>query len=473
MIKKCFFVLLCLTALFLSCKKQEPSDSKFTFTATLQSTNSVKLNWLAVNLAEFKNISVYRSTSPIPDPTFQTPIDGNLQVGLITDKTVTSFSDSNFSIGSSGTVYYKLVVNLNNRFLVSEQEQVTFNAFSVTLPNPFQSSGSYWSTYLSEKNFLYVANISAGIISLVDYSQKKVTAVGNFSSNSFNSNNGMYATIDNGNPELFFVLNNSEIAGYDGTTLALKYSVYTSYTVEDFKVKNGFLYVITNNGYLLTYNLSTQGLVNQVYITNNSYNNITNYGLYISNYTNQLYVKYSGQTNTYQQSTNSYVYTYKNIMLTFNLSNNIPSAQGNTNIAGLNTDTLNYNNTNNGSYSHLSVDGKYMACNQQGDVYSFIDNSTHNLHTVNNTNPYIVFSNDGKYILGKQNINPSNSSLMDLFALPGFNEVTSFHSLNTGQFFVLSNDFMDNDSLVSYNVSQSFNGSQTVNTLTVLFKKID
>ncbi|HTA63460.1 MAG TPA: hypothetical protein VK835_13430 [Bacteroidia bacterium] len=474
MIKKFLFLLPLLSVLFFSCKKQETPDAKFTFTATLQSSNHVNLSWAAVKLAEFKNITVYRSSTPIPDPTFQTPIDGNLIVDIITDKTITSFNDSNFSVGSSGAVYYKLVLNLNNRFIVSELEQVSFNAFSLILPSTVSQFGNSFATAtLSQRNSLYVINYSQGTISLIDYVQKKIMVTTNFSAS--NIGGVVYATIDNGSPELFFIVNNTEIVCYDGVTLNPKYSVFASNSIMDFKVKNGFLYVLNYGGNLATYNLSSQSLVNQIQINNSG--NSNNLGLFTGNFTNQLYVKYSTQMNTYQPSTNTYIYSYKNVLLSYNLANGIPSTYTNLNIAALNIDTLNSNNINSGSYCHLSSDGKYLACNQSGDVYSFVDNSTHNIRSSNNFNPYASFSDDGKFVMGRINIgggnsNFPNSTLMDVYALPGFNLVTSLKTLNTGQF-TLSNDFMTNDTLISYNIAQNFTSGQTISTLTVLFKKID
>jgi hypothetical protein len=469
--KKVFFMLLFLTVWFFSCKKQEMPDAKFTFTAILQSSNHVMLNWSAVKLAEFKNITIYRSTSPIPDPTFQTPIDGNLIVNIITDKTVTSFVDSSFTVSSNGNVYYKLVVNLTNRFITSEQGQISLDAFSVILPNNNQFGSSFTATRFPEINAIYAVNFNQGTISLIDYSQKKITATANFSSNSGTS---LYPVINNGNPELFVALNNTEIACYDALTLTQKYVVYATTTFTDFSVRNGFLYTIGQYGYVTTYNLSTKTQVNQIVLPSSN-SSFYNSGLFTSNSSNQLYIKYFSQYSNYVNGVN--VNIYKNMLISYTLVNSIPSTLNNQNIAAINVDSLNSNNQNNLAYIQLSTDGKYISCNQNGDIYSLSNNTTHNIRSSNNFSPYSSFSDDGKYVLGKAtlsgtNSNFINSALMDVYALPGFNLVTSLKTLNTGAF-SFADDFMDNDSLISYNISQSFISGQTSNALTVLFKKID
>jgi hypothetical protein len=313
---------------------------------------------------------------------------------------------------------------------------------------------------------LYVFDFSQGTISRVDYSQKKILATVGMPSNF--SSNLVYPIINNNQPELFVYIGNSIIC-YDGLTLNLKYSINVSSNISDFKVKNGFLYVLPSNGYLATYDLSSKSQINQTYLpSSNNYSE----DIFTGSQSNLLFTRYYAQNSYYQSSTNSYVYSYKNIMATYNLINGIPTNSTILNIPSLNGDTTNSINTNSNQYILLSPDGKYILCNQNGDIYSLYDNSTHNVRTSNNFNPNPVFSNDGKFLLVKTG---NLLGMMDIYALPGFNLVTSLKTqnpTNTNSFAVLD-DFMDNDSLISYNIERTFISNQSVNTLTVLFKKID
>ncbi len=444
----------------LSCKKHEVQETKFVVTLTQQSNNGILLKWDAITLSGYKNVNIYRSTSPIPDPTFDKGIDGGLLIASITDKTVSSFIDSNIVIGNNGTMYYKLVLNLTNRFLVSDLQQTTLNAFSIALPSNQFSSSSFVVTMFPEINVFYVLNYNQGTISVIDYTQKKILITANFSGGT----TILYPIINAGKSELFVNTNNS-ISCYDALTLASKYSISVPSGAKDFKIKNNFLYVLTQNNSIRTYDLSTQSFIKEKYFNVGSGNYCN---LLAGTLGNAVYLKYL--TQYYNNQIGNYV--YKNIVLSNNLVNNLPADSVVLNIAALNLDTLTYN-SNSYSYIQLSPDGKYLTCNVGGDIYSFADHTTHSAKSANNITPLIVYSNDGKYLLGK----PSSFSgisfdLMDIYSLPGFNLVTSLRSQNSGTV-VFAGDFMDNDTLVSCNIKQSFQSGQNANSLTVLFKKID
>lgn len=159
------FLVICL-----ACKKEMPLLSGFELSANLED-NKVVLNWSPVLLSGFKSINVYRSVSLIPDPQFNKPIDANMLVGTITDKTITTFRDSNIVMNQGGTVYYKIVLNLAERVIPSNEEQVSFNGFSLTL----NLNGSNFIMPFPERNLLYIINgPNPGILSIIDYSQKKL-----------------------------------------------------------------------------------------------------------------------------------------------------------------------------------------------------------------------------------------------------------------------------------------------------------
>jgi hypothetical protein len=472
MFKKCLFFLPLIALIIFSCKKQATPDTKFIITAALKSGNSVSINWAAVKLAEFKNVTIYRSTSPIPDPTFETPIDGSLMIALLVDNTLTSFLDSNISIGSNGTVYYKAVVNLTNRFIVSELAQVNLNGFSLILPNNNnQFSSSYIVKQFSPINALYILNQNQGSLSMVDYSQKKLTVSVNYSSNGTTI---LYPVINNNKPEVFLYINNGTIICYDGTNLQQKYSLNLSNGyVSDFKVKNGFLYAL-NGTSMYIYDLSNQSFVTMTTIGTGFNGNLYNVDIFTGSQSNLLFAKYYTQNDVYQSSTGNYVDSYKNTVMAYNLINGIPTNGTVLNIAALNGDTTNSINISNNSYIQVSPDGNYVTCNQNGDIYSIVNNTSHNIRSANNFNPTPYYSYDGKYVLGKTifNSNGINSNTMDAYALPGFNLATSFRTQNSGSP-IFADDFMDNDTLVSYNIAQTLVNNQSSNTLTVLFKKID
>ena len=469
MLKKCLLLIPLFALLCFSCKKQVNHNATFTISASLKNSNSVSINWAAVTLSEYKNVTIYRSTSPIQDPTFEKAIDGNLIIATITDNTVTNFLDSNITIGTSGVVYYKAVLNLSNRFIVSEQVQISLNGFSLVLPNG-QFSGNFLVKRLPEINALYVININQSSISMIDYTQKKLMATVSYFTN---TNPMACAVIDNGKPELFLYENNS-ITCYDGINLIQKYSINvpSGYYVIDFKVKNGFLYLLNSSNTITTYDLSNQNIVNQLTIPSST--TIYNPDIFTGSQSNLLFIKYNTQYQFYQTSTGVYTSYYKNSVVTYNLINGMPTSGTMLNIAALNGDTTNSNNTSSANYIQVSPDGKYITCNQNGDVYEMSNNSTHNIRSVNNFNPLPVYSNDGKYILGKNVFNSSiiSPNLMDVFSLPAFNAVTSLKTQNSG-FPLIADDFLDSDTLVSYNVAQTFINNQTSNTLTVLFKKVD
>jgi hypothetical protein len=91
----------------------------------------------------------------------------------------------------------------------------------------------------------------------------------------------------------------------------------------------------------------------------------------------------------------------------------------------------------------------------------------------------VVYPNVGSYLLVKPNNSSGgiNFNLMDVYSLPNFNLVTSIKSSNPAIFqgsgSMIKDDFLDNDSLVSYNLKHMFANNQTTSVLTVFFKKIN
>jgi len=471
-----------ITISFLSCKKVETPTTKFTITATLQNNSSVSVSWAAFDLSGFKSISIYRSASPIPNPTLELPVNGNLLVGVVTDLTVTNFRDSSInSLAANGTIYYMAVINLNDRIIASNLQQVGLNAFSVTIPSVSTQSGEFIVNRLPEIDALYIYNELNNSISYVSYSQKKIMATATIPFSS-GSNGVFYPVMDNGNPEVFLVSGNSIIC-YNGTTLVQKYVVNVANgSIYDIKVKNGYLYVYdyyyTGNSY---YNIQIYNLANQTLISekNYSYNVVTNSSSGVTNYifapyapSNAFYFRYYSQI--YNSQISSYV--YKNVIVSYNLVNGLFTDSTTLNIPSMNPDTLLNNNTNS-AYIQVSPDGGYITCDNLGDVYAVNGHATHSIASINNSSPTPVYSDDGAFMVGRTpqfststgpTLNP-----IDIWSLPGFNLVTSFNSPNSTNA-TIANDYMDNDTLVSYNIITGLSSTgQFSNTLTVFLNKIN
>ncbi|MDF2451479.1 MAG: hypothetical protein K0S26_983 [Bacteroidota bacterium] len=450
----------------LACKKEMPVRSGFELSATTEN-NTVILNWTPVFLSGFKSVNIYRSVSPIPDPLFNKPIDPTLLIGTIADRTVATFRDSSVVLGSGGTVYYKVVLNLENRVISSNEEQASLNGFSISYNSPGSSNGSHVTTF-PEKNLFYIFNNNAGTLSVIDYSQKKILKTA-----SFNQWGILRPVINNGNAELFMMNNNYTISCYDGLTLMYKYSIsILNGTVRDWQINDNYLYVLyAFNSYTVkvrTYDLSNQTLVGEKTVHNN-YNYLTCH-LFACTQSNKLFFKY--YTEFYNGGVGFSV--YRNVCVKYNLVNHLPADSVIVTHAVMKQDSL-----NSGSYYNIqpSADGNYMTCNDDGEVLSFADNSIHNVSSVNISNPKVSYSHDGNFLLVKQNSSGFNANLMEVYALPGFNLVASLKSPNStlGQntSSMLKDDFLDNDSLVSYNLKHTFSNNQTKSVFTVFFNRID
>jgi hypothetical protein len=454
--KKLLAIPFVLMLVFTSCHKKEAEVSKFPVTVN-QGNNKVKLSWSPITFSDFKNVAIYRSSSPIPDPGFGKTVDATLQIGLISDKTVTSFTDSNMVMNTTGTSYYKVVVTFGNRFIVSDLITVVRNGFSMVM-STINSSATL--IRFSEIHTLYYVDYSFGTIRAVNYLTKTVS-----NSISFLSNNTQFVTaVNNGNPELFLIVNNYNVYCYNANTLALKYTftMNSNYYLYTCCIKNNFLYAYTGS-YLFTYNLATKTLVNTKTINEG-----------ISTYTTKLF---SGPGNTlffryYVQNYNSSngQYSYMNKVRIYSLPGGIPTDSTIIPPMIINTDTMNQGN-NNYSYINLSPDGKYLSLNFNGDVYALQDHSVHNVIT-NSSFLGISFSQDGQYLVTRPNNQQSTGYSVGVFSLPSFSLVNTMRSGKLGSTNI-SDDFTTNDTLVSYNLTNLFVNNQFQSVLNVSFNKID
>lgn len=472
MTKNYLVILPLLILICFGCKKEIPVGSGLELSATTES-NTVILNWTPVMLSGFKSINIYRSVSPIPAPLFNKPIDGTLLIGTITDKTITTFKDSSVVLGSSGVVYYKIVLNLADRVIPSNEEQVSLDGFSI-LYNSVGFASSSAITPFPEKNLLYITNNNS-TISVVDYSQRKIITTASLS-----QWGNLYPVMNAGNAELFMMTSSMSVSCYDAITLMAKYSITlpSSGGIRDFKVKDNYMYVLYMYNYytakIRTYDLSTQTMVNERTVYNFG-SSQTTCNLFIGTQSNTLIFKYSTQTYNNQLG----YYVYKNVCKKYNILNHLPADSMVISPPLMSPDSLNGSN-NNYYYILPSADGNYLTCNTNGDVISMSDNSLHSVRTGNNLNPMVVYSNTGNYLLGKPNNNNTGGitfNLIDVFSLPNFNLVMSLKSPNPAfpqnSSSMSKDDFLDNDSLVSYNLKHTFTNNQTASALTVFFKKIN
>lgn len=104
MTKHLFF---CVTVLCMlsACRKDKFEETKFKVTSSFEN-NAVSLKWDPITVNGFKNIRVYRSINPIPDPALHATIDAALLIRTINESSSTGIKDSIMTFSSTGKVYY-------------------------------------------------------------------------------------------------------------------------------------------------------------------------------------------------------------------------------------------------------------------------------------------------------------------------------------------------------------------------------
>jgi hypothetical protein len=457
--KQLFCAFLLLLVLFSCKKKEEVPVSQFKLNAVL-TDNTVVLTWSAVILGGVQNVKIYRSNEPIPEPTPESPISDALLLATISDKSVTTFTDTDIELGETGYLYYRAVIVLADRGIPSNGADVNMNGFSLELENV--NFGSMNIVPFPQADLLYILRPSDGKLDVVDYAQHTII-------NSISVANAalLCPVMNQGNPELF-LYNGYSVICYEARTLAVKYSIPigASGNVYDIKVNNGFLYALIFNGAMSinTYNLSSGALINQhgVY----TYNQAGTYQrIYVGSATNKLYYKY---IEYYYNSQVGYVYSKR--IKSYNLSGGIPADSTVYSTPAMNVDSMSSGfNTFYGI--EVSPDGKYLNCNTGGNVYSFSDGSVHQVATAGNPNPSAVFSQEGTYVIGKSGAGSGLSATTDIFTLPGFVYKREMKNMqNSSQFTFFNDVFIDNTTVINCNVVFT---NQNATKLTVLFNNID
>lgn len=449
-------IVFCLAALW-ACKKSEPELSRFEV-HTSQSVTATTFTWERPTFSDFKNITVYRSTAPIPDPSFGKAIDPALTLAVISDKLITAFIDSTAAMNEEGLVYYKFVLHFGDRFLVSELLTISLKGFSMIL-----NSGSFSNGFVvvpfPPRHKIYYTNTSTGTARVIDYAARTISA-----SVPNNSSAVLQPFLNQGNLEVFSA-NNNTIICYDGEDLSFKYSMTMPNTILSYTVKDNFLYIVLYGPTLQTYDLATKALVS----THNMPSTYYAYSIRLYNGSgNKIYMRY--QNNYYNSSYGNYVYV--NAVTEWLLNSGIPANNGRLNIPAIASDSL----LSNSNYQNINVspDGLYVTCNSSGGIYSIAGNSMHSIATGINPFPKASYSYDGLFVVSRP-LNNTNLYKVEVFELPGFtNKVIMTSPNNPSNFTNSINDFTWQDTLVSYNIVNQFSTGSTAETvLTMYFNKIN
>jgi hypothetical protein len=257
----CSFIVLC----FIQCKKSKEYDS-IPIKLSLQNNENdeAKLVWTTINSADFKRYDIYKSITPIPDPTASKPISPLLKIASISDKEETTFFDE-FS-GSSTIFYYKVVAVLSARNLVSNQ--VIHKQTGILV-------GSYFGFAFNkpEGKLYMMSNNFSNRLHVYDFIHDTLLKKDLFLSNTNNIQKIIVENDETNTPYLYVMDYNgitSEIDKYNANTLQFvkTYNFYGS--VSDFLANKNRLYIRVSGSSdsLLNYNMTTETVVNK-YFSNN------------------------------------------------------------------------------------------------------------------------------------------------------------------------------------------------------------
>lgn len=223
-------------------KKSSEYDKGSILLTAEEASNGIELKWNNVNSNDFVRYEVYRSTSPIPDPTSKVPINASFLIGTISN------SDNHFFIDSlsSGTNYYRVQVVLKFRNLVSNNIQ---KQNGVSFLGTFSESG-----ICRDLNLIYCVNTS-GQFTVYDY-QKDVIVL---QDKPMNLSKFYIGKNGNNEPALFGISTSPSnvLLEFNPTTLEQTdvhpLPTYTDY----FAVGDGVLYFNYNGDSIVTYSLAT------------------------------------------------------------------------------------------------------------------------------------------------------------------------------------------------------------------------
>jgi len=206
-----YLFLLLSSSLFLACDKEEINNNDngtpLELTA-IQEGRNVRLAWTQTKISTFVEYIIVRSDQPIPDDFVPTPFSSLVRERL------DEFEDNEFVDDTpllAETIYYKIYVDINGRFLESNVAEVDYE---VTLLSRFPNRVEF----NPNNDLLYLFDGSQN--SLISFNYKTKETLGEINTNSFQS---AFRAGNNGEgEELYAAHNSNQIKVYDGRTLDLK-----------------------------------------------------------------------------------------------------------------------------------------------------------------------------------------------------------------------------------------------------------
>ncbi len=233
----------CAILFFDGCKKQDTSYTKNSIVlSAVEVDNGIKLTWDKINSNDFIRYEVYRSDSPIPDPTAKEPINSSLLMGSISNNDTNFFIDST-SIGNS---YYKVQVVLKLRNLISND---------ITNQSGFIIPGSFNNAYISKELKRIYFRDGQNRFTVFDYALDSMLLINKVLPSPYYS--FTIANNENNVPVLYAYAGSNILGEYNCTTLNLMKNhslpIYTS----NFSIAKGALYLNLANDSVVTYDLAT------------------------------------------------------------------------------------------------------------------------------------------------------------------------------------------------------------------------
>lgn len=413
-----------------ACKKNNPNNlAKETIGLTVQEgENGYVLQWDKVNTSDFINYEIYRSDSPLPEPTPDEPLNINLRIASISDRDKNSFTDS-LLFGISTNVYYKVIAKLAMRTLSSNSIKNTTN--NIVLNGSFD-----YAYYNSDLDYIYF--LSNNVVKIYDNTNNTLklngkTIDGGLATNLYYDDKLKFNTQTNGDKEVYLMNNNYSISSYDASTMTKKETFnfnLSNPNFTTFDVYQNHLYLLNDNtDSLLVYNTSTHQVESQIYLSSLSqYNSIT---ISKDKSTMILAPGYNG----------SLYYSYN-----FNLNaTGIPTLT--------HAENMQVNSASSGKIA-VSNNGQFMTNDIFGAIFSSSFVNIGNLQSTffNEQFTNYKFSTDNQYIFAQSFASTSSIkafSLTDFSLIHSYFNTSSYYFLKGKNIIMVSNGSLGNQIIIS------------------------
>ncbi|MBL7782640.1 MAG: hypothetical protein JNM22_15540 [Saprospiraceae bacterium] len=387
-----FFFLIMLVA---SCREQlnvDNTDQNFPLTVNAQKDeDKVVLTWEAANVSNFNKYVIVRSRNPIPaglSPVFSS---GDIEIVFQSDDIdTTSFTDEALPVLQQ--LYYKLYINIDDRFIESAAVSLTFDNLLL------EGNGSVIKFY-PDSNWVILGDDFMGTLRVVNYNTKEVVASRNVSFTSFD--NMCYdIAVENGKPVLYW---------WAGYTNFYKYQLPDLVQLNYWPVAfSGFSIAVDDN-----YVYTTQYDYNQSFCARRKSDMSVVQPHYRADY-------YTHRTLAILDKATHYVLEVSPYrLLTYNVN---PINGDVTNITEKSTNTFNL------FYRDIPVskDNQYVVPQYDGSVYDRNLNLVTSIPFMSNGYIDVDFSADGQYLYALyQDFTFGNGSLIQKFTFPGMQQVAS------------------------------------------------